>query len=110
MKITVQGIGCLPTSGKAPEVYKTTQAIATGLGYPPKLHCKTLLLNTLYILAGYPPKLYGKTLLLNTLHTLAARNREINLKLTWKLPSCWLAFIAKYGATQVSGKEINGLT
>lgn len=52
-----------------------------------------------------PPELDYKTLLLKTLCTLVVGHREINLKLTKRLPLCWLAFTVLEGTVQVTGGE-----
>ena len=77
----------LGESYQAPEASKTTQAIV-------KIH-------------GCHPYLGGKILLLKMPHTLVVLgHREINLEMTWKLLSCWLAFRVSEGIIQATvGKE-----
>lgn len=44
---------------------------------------------------GCPPGVDGKTLLMKP-NALVAGHRKIKLAVSWKLPSCWIAFIVPH--------------
>lgn len=66
--------------------------------------------HTIAIILGHMPQLEAKTILWKTLYASDTKYRESELKTSWRLPSCWLAFVALEGVLQATRKEMNGIS